>query len=538
MLWNPRLDEFLYEAKLNFSPKRGKNETDPILTKDTVELDVPQILTRRSLLRQVAAVFDPLGLIAPFIVKGKLLMRSLLIHLPNGAADWDAPVPDECRNIWLTFFNDMFQLERCRFPRCTRPLEATGDPVLVIFSDASSQAYGACAYVRWQLRSGNWEAFLIAAKNRMAPTRQLTIPRLELCAAVIGCRLGKTIQKQMTYNFSEIMYIVDSIIVRSQIQKKSYGFGTFVATRVGEIKEKTGPSQWWWVEGRSNPADMLTRPQKPDNLAAASIWQTGPDFLRKSRATWPVSQKLYEQELPDRNVISLMTVMNSSPHPDVSKVIKVGNFSSYDKLLRVTARILNSAADKSLKGIGDVPSADLVSRAEALWVKIVQRPLMIDWQSRYKRLGPNITSEGLLTVGNPIAKWLKDNWNQQCYVLLAADHPFTKLIIQKMHNRDHGGVEATLVRLQSKFWVPGARRVIKRSRQQCVTCRKILKRTQTQIMGQVIPERLRPTPAFHRTRGKPNPRNMEAGRGDWRRAQHRWTCPGRHTQIQTPTGRR
>ena len=112
----------------------------------------------------------------------------------------------------------------------------------------------------------------------------------------------------MTYNFSETIYIVDSIIVRSQIQKESYGFGTFVATRVGEIQEKSDPSQCWWVEGRSNPADMLTRPNTPESLAAGSRWQTGPEFLRQARVTWPVSQQLYEEELPDRNVVSLVTV--------------------------------------------------------------------------------------------------------------------------------------------------------------------------------------------------------------------------------------
>ena len=465
MLWNPQLDQFSFDVKFNFLPKHGNNDKDQDMAKEAVGYAVPQILTKRLLLRQIAAVFDPLGLITPFMVQGKLLMRRLLVHTPNETSDWDTPVPVECRNEWVTFFNDAFGLKTCHFPRCTKPLEAIGDPILVIFSDASSQAYGACAYVRWQLASENCEAFLIAAKNRIAPTRQLTIPRLELCAAVMGCRLGESLQKQMTYNFDEVVYIVDSIIVRSQIQKESYGFGTFVATRVGEIQEKSDPKQWWWIEGRSNPADMLTRPSKLENLGPGSVWQTGPDFLRAPRTTWPVSQSLYEQELPDRNVMSLMAVRNNNLHFNVDKVIKAGDFSSYDKLLRVTARILNAVAKGSLKGIGSPPNSEIVSLAESLWVKAVQKPLMINWQNRFKRLGPNLTNEGLLTVGSRIAKWLKDNWNRQCYILLPPDHPFTDLFIRKMHNRDHGGVETTLAPLQSKFWVPGARRLIKKIRQ-------------------------------------------------------------------------
>ena len=86
VLWTPRLDEFSFEVKLSFSPKHDQNETSVKVTKENVECAVPQTLTKRLLLRQVAAVFDPLGLITPFMVQGKLLMRRLLTHLPNGTA--------------------------------------------------------------------------------------------------------------------------------------------------------------------------------------------------------------------------------------------------------------------------------------------------------------------------------------------------------------------------------------------------------------------------------------------------------------------
>ena len=222
VLWNPEFDEFSFEVTLNFSLKSDKHETKPKLTIETLTSAIPQFLTKRLLLRQVAAIFDPLGLITPFMVQGKLLMRSFLDQSQECTADWDVPMPAERIGVWLEFFKDMFEIEHCRFPRCIKPSDEFGNPTLIVFSDASSQAYGACAYVRWQLKSGEGKACLVASKNRIAPTRQLTIPRLELCAAVMGCRLGVTIQKQMSYEFSEILYVVDSIIVRSQIQKESY----------------------------------------------------------------------------------------------------------------------------------------------------------------------------------------------------------------------------------------------------------------------------------------------------------------------------
>ena len=101
--------------------------------------------------------------------------------------------------------------------------------MLVIFSDASILAYGACAYVRWELNDGQFEANLLIAKNRIAPRKQLTMPRLELCGAVLSSRLRNTIEKHCDWKFSSIIHITDSAIVRAQIQKESYGFGTFVA---------------------------------------------------------------------------------------------------------------------------------------------------------------------------------------------------------------------------------------------------------------------------------------------------------------------
>ena len=99
------------------------------------------------------------------------------------------------------------------------------------------------------------------------------------CGAVLACRLGQTILKEMTYKFQEVLYVVDSMIVRSQIQKQSYGFGTFVATRIAEIQEKSSPTEWWWTGGRNNPADLTTRYTKLEELDVNSVWQSGPEFL-------------------------------------------------------------------------------------------------------------------------------------------------------------------------------------------------------------------------------------------------------------------
>ena len=108
------------------------------------------------------------------------------------------------------------------------------------------------------------------------------MPRLELNGAVLQCRLRMTIVQELDCHFNSIYHIVDSRIVRSQIQKDSYNFKTFVATRISEIQSKTKGTDWWWVDGKLNPADLVTRPQNSFVLNSESIWQNGPHFLSTS----------------------------------------------------------------------------------------------------------------------------------------------------------------------------------------------------------------------------------------------------------------
>ena len=95
------------------------------------------------------------------------------------------------------------------------------------------------------------------------------------------------------------MHIVDSAIVRSQIQKESYGFGTFTATKIAEIQSKSSPEEWWWISGGQNPADMVSRSALPKDLAENSVWQCGPSFLSAPFELWPV-KKDPVKDLPDR----------------------------------------------------------------------------------------------------------------------------------------------------------------------------------------------------------------------------------------------
>ena len=76
---------------------------------------------------------------------------------------------------------------------------------------------------------GSYTCKLICSKSRLAPTRQLSIPRIELCGDVIGCRLRKFAQRELDWTFESVTHFTNSEIVKVQIQRDSFRFNTFVS---------------------------------------------------------------------------------------------------------------------------------------------------------------------------------------------------------------------------------------------------------------------------------------------------------------------
>ncbi|XP_068203032.1 uncharacterized protein [Palaemon carinicauda] len=224
--WNPVDDYFSFAVRLNFTPRIRKVRSGPNLDISEFDFKFPEILTRRKILSQMASLYDPLGLVIPVLLK-------------SSGIKWDDPLDDSMMNEWKAFFKELYGLESLTFRRPLKPYNAFGKPNLVIFSDGSTQAYGACAYVRWQISDNKFGSSLIMAKNKIAPVKQMSIPRLELCGALIAARMRELIVKEFSWEFESVYHIVDSTIVRSQIQKESHGFNTFVAVRIAEIQIKT-----------------------------------------------------------------------------------------------------------------------------------------------------------------------------------------------------------------------------------------------------------------------------------------------------------
>ena len=107
-------------------------------------------------------------------MRAKILMRHLW---PTGEKlDWDDPIPDDNKQQWSTFFKELpAEMNQVKFERCLKPSDAVCNPVLIIFCDASEDAYGSCVSVRWQGQGGGFACNLIVSKNRLAPTKKMSI---------------------------------------------------------------------------------------------------------------------------------------------------------------------------------------------------------------------------------------------------------------------------------------------------------------------------------------------------------------------------
>ena len=520
--WDSKKDELKFVAKVNFSPKHRKLRSMPNLQRDDLPHCIPDLLTKRMVLSLVNGIFDPLGLATPFVIQAKMLLRALC---KEDNLDWDTPIAKNHRNDWVVFFTKLFEMESNRYQRSTKPKNAVGEPSLVLFSDASEDAFGACAYVRWELQDGGYQSNLLMAKSRLAPMKKITVPRLELNGALLAARLSDFIKKESSIAFKDQFFIVDSEIVRAQIQRESHGFNTFAGVRIGEIQELTGKADWYWIESAQNISDIITRGANPSEIGPESEWQQGPTFLKKEVEKWPVKQSFSGTELPDQAKIHpKVLITQTGDCTNISNVMDINKYSSYPKLLRVTAHVTSVFKGKaSLKNALRIPNRQQVKDAEELWVRDAQKNLS-DYikPQTMKRLGATMV-DGIYTVGARLETWTEHTYNNQNPALLSWKNKLAQLYTKYVHDISHLGISAVASKVRAKFWIVGLRKLLKSIKFRCVTCKRSDKRLQQQVMGKLPEERTKPAPAWsfvsldlfgpYAIRGEVNKRTRGSGYG-------------------------
>ena len=201
-------------------------------------------------------MYDPLGQISPIVLTGKMIFQ----EATRRGLDWDDPVPDDLARKWRAWQSSLQNLCNLSFSRCVVPAGfENGIAELHHFSDASAVGYGACSYLRVVAPDGRINVSLIASKGRLAPLKTITIPRLELTAAVTAVQLDILIRSSLDIECMPSTFWTDSKIVLAYICSEHKRFKVFVANRVSEIRRFTSVDQWRHINGDNNPADVVSR---------------------------------------------------------------------------------------------------------------------------------------------------------------------------------------------------------------------------------------------------------------------------------------
>jgi len=158
---------------------------------------------------------------------------------------------------------------------------------LHLFADASKDGYGAVCY----LRSNDEEACsctFVMGKSRVAPMKQQTIPRLELCAAVTAVQLLRIVLREHHFNADKLYFWTDSTTVLSYLRDTSKRRPAFEKNRIATIRKHSNVEQWRWVGTQQNPADPYSRGVSPKQLHKAEKWLKSPKFLLEDEPSWPL----------------------------------------------------------------------------------------------------------------------------------------------------------------------------------------------------------------------------------------------------------
>lgn len=474
-------------------------------------------LTRRSILSEILRLFDPLGLVQPVIVRAKIFMQRLYDNTTN----WDDPLsPEDCQ-LWQQYREELKCIDQISVPRLVVDLQSYTKQDLKFelygFCDASQKAYAACLYVRTLYPSGEARMNLLIAKTRVAPLKVVSLPRLELCSALLLTELYERMSPVLELDFEQKFLYTDSTITLRWISESPHKWTPFVATRVTKIQLATKDCEWRHIGGTSNPADMASRGGPPKDLANCDLWFHGPLFIRK-QGPWPPSH-LPQEDVPE--VRKVATTLVATRNVDLVMQCKLMSFvplikhAVWPKIRRIFAYVAKfihcarqKAKEKRELGNRTLQSANLIeldvsdiTQGTLLIIRIVQHEHFHD---EIKLLKSERQVSGMLhklsvfydpkslvvRVGGRLHAAPELPFSEKHPCLLPPNHAVTKLLFMWYHNEKlHAGPTALLAFVREEFWPLNGKVIANQTVHSCIRCSRAKPVTLKQIMGELPEDR-------------------------------------------------
>lgn len=466
--------------------------------------------TKRELLSDSSRLFDPLGWLTPATVSIKILFQQVWIH----HLDWDDVVPDAVAEKWNKIKNNLNVLENIKINRCLSYSDSSKIEIHG-FSDASQNAYAAVVYCRIEDEFGNIHVNLLTSKSRVAPIKQISIPRLELCAAHLLARLIDTVIKNLKWFNYDCYAWTDSQIVLHWLNDHPSKWKTFVANRTSQIMTLLPKLKWNHVSTANNPADCSSRGILPQDLVNHGIWWHGPAWLSQAKQFWPVTSNMnfhtQSENLEEKLIkVNHVLISNDCVQNLFDKV------SQYSKLRRVLAYVMKFILKLKLKIQKFTPSIETylttseLKKADTLCNKWAQETEFHQdikdlaagrnvSKGKLLALTPFLDAEGVLRVGGRLN-------NSQCSysvkhpVILPYSCKLSKMILNHIHNLyQHPGPSLLSHLSRQSYWIINVRKLSRKVINECIICCRLSANIKPQLMGHLPPERVTPTKPFSNT---------------------------------------
>ena len=473
------------------------------------------VITKASVLSEIASIFDPIGWLGPVVVLAKIFMKRLwLLKL-----EWNQELPEELQAEWNEFRREFpamssVRIKRHCYVRNPVSIEIHG------FCDASIEAYGAAVYVRSTDQDGNVQVSLLCAKSRVAPKKQKSLARLELCGALLVAKLVTRISSILTSTIDDVIIWCDSTIVLNWITMLSSKLQTFVGNRVAAIQELSENFQWNHIRGSDNPADIISRGLLPQQIENCDLWWHGPSFLAQPKSAWPASIITVNETDPEVTSEMKKVTLTANQADSFFSYIET-RYSEHWKTVKMVAylrRFTQNCKDKSKKITGPI-TMDEKAAAELVIIRVIQQTTFpseykilqeqkevgdghvpqISRQSRIISLTPFMDENGIIRVGGRLQN-CDELTTDQRHPILLPDCRFSHMLVRKMHFDHHHPTHQTLHNIiRQQFWIIKAKNIIKSVTRHCLTCYRVKPISINQLMAPLPKARVTMTPPFNTT---------------------------------------
>ncbi|GFY26825.1 hypothetical protein TNCV_4375711 [Trichonephila clavipes] len=351
---------------------------------------------------------------------------SLELTPPLTKRHWDSPIPQQLTEDWLRFQKAFNAINYLTVPRW---VILTADNIVELhgFANASSLAYAAAIYCR-QKHNGKIKVQLLVSKTKVAPVKQVSIPRLELTS---------------------------------------------------EIIEVLPTKHWRHVPSKENPADIASRGIDPKCLPDCKLWWQGPPWLRLETSSWPKAEsscdEASDEVKAEQKSVSIFNLFTHTSNDVIHGLFE--HYSSLTKVIRIFAycqRFIKNCKKIASQG-SSISSSHINTTSLTFSETKTAEETIIRWVQ---------DEHGLVRVGGRLQN-SQLPFNSKHPIILPSQHSISELLIKEQHIAHlHAGPTLLAHVLRQSHWIVGSRKLINKCIRKCLKCNKFKTSTTTpQQMG-------------------------------------------------------